>query len=588
MVLETALRVGIVVVLAVVLAFVWYFDGRGRWWELLTDRFVLGVPWGSVVSILLVLLVYLFVQSGIENWQDPAVLPFRSWSYSYVLGMLAAGFTHAGPGHFLGNTLATLVLAPLVEYAWGHYPLSARRTDQPDTGYDHPPPAAPSEADRAAATGKHNTDGDPSNTDGGADGASAGAGESGDSAGLFARPLARAFVIFPLALVALSVVTSVLARGWSLGYSGTVFFLLGVAVVLVPLATVVGMVALTGVNVLFSALQTPILQVTTGTGPPGPPSWAGINVQAHLVGFLLGVLVAFALLRRRDRWPDVGRLALAVVLVVLSRGLWSYATSSGSTYTRWQGIGVIFVLFLAAVIVAMVAVDDRRLFGSVTLRGVVVGGIVAITLLIALSSVPPNIVGMDDDPVPDTGTITVQDYTVTYAEDVPHGRVDFNSSGVIVVSEQRDIWSRVVQPSQLAHSGEATATVGGVGWREVVTVERSGWQVLGNDTVYAVALEHDDRRVEAFQSDPKRADAHIAGHAVTVVAGPGEFRLRITHDNETVGETVVPDTNETLTVDLVSSAAVEELTVTTTDRDGDRRIVVEHGNTRVPVAEAEN
>lgn len=557
MALEMALRAGILLVLGVVFAFVWYLDGRGRWRETLTDRFVLGVPWGSLVSILLVVLVYLFVQSGLENWSDPAVLPFRSWSYSYVLGMLAAGFSHAGPGHLLNNLLATLVLAPLVEYAWGHYP-------HDDTGRRLP--AEPPVADR-------------SEDDAG--------GDAGDSRGRLDRPVARALVWFPLGLVAVSVLTSVFARGFSLGYSGTVFFLLGVAVVLLPLATIVGMVTLTGVTVVFRALQTPVLRVTADAGGPGPPAWAGVNVQAHLVGFLLGVLVAFALLRHRNRRPDVGRLALAVVLVVLVRSLWSYATSSGDVYTRWQGFGVIFVLFLAAVIVAMIAIEDEQLVGSVTLRDVVVGGVVVITVVIALSSVPPNTIGMDEDPVPDTDAISVQDYTVTYAEEVPHGRFDLNDSGVIVVSEQRDLWASVEEPDQLAHSGNATAVVGGVGWRGTVHVERSDWHVVGNDTVYAVALEHDDRRVHPFQSDPRRAEARIAGHALSVVPAPGEFRLRVTYDNETVGERAIPPTNETRTVDLAGSAGLAELTVGVEKRGDHRRLVVEHEDTRVPVAQAE-
>ena len=582
MVLEMALRAGILLVLGVVLAFVWYLDGRGRWRETLTDRFVLGVPWGSLVSTLLVVLVYLFVQSGFENWSDPAVLPFRSWSYSYVLGMLAAGFSHAGPGHLLNNLLATLVLAPLVEYAWGHYPPDDGTGDLPsddqpdDTGVplgddqpddtDHRPPAEPPVADRS--------EGDAG-------------GDAGDSRSRLDRPVARALVWFPLGLVTISVLTSVFARGFSLGYSGTVFFLLGVAVVLLPLATIVGMVTLTGVTVVFRALQTPVLQVTADTGGPGPPAWAGVNVQAHLVGFLLGVLVASALLRRRNRRPDISRLALAVVLVVLVRSLWSYATSSGDVYTRWQALGVIFVLFLAAVIVAMIAIEDEQLVGSVTLRDIVVGGVVVITVVIALSSVPPNSIGMDEDPIPDTDTISVQDYTVTYAEEVPHGRFDLNDSGVIVVSERRDLWASVEEPDQLARSGNATAVVGGVGWRETVHIERSDWHVVGNDTVYAVALEHDDRRVHPFQSDPSQADARIAGHALSVVPAPGKFRLRVTYDNETVGERAIPPTNESRTVALAASAGLEELTVGVEKRDDHRRLVVEHENTRVPVAQAE-
>jgi len=565
MVLETALRAGIILVLGVVLVFVWHLDGRGRWRELLTDRFVLGVPWGSLVSLLLVVSVYLFVQSGVESWSDPAVLPFRSWSYSYVLGMLAAGFSHAGPGHLLNNLLATLVLAPLVEYAWGHYPPGGRGESPSDGPGEE---LQSGDSDRSAT--------EPPAADRPAGGR-----------GFLGRPLVRALVVFPLGLVGVSVVTSVLARGFSLGYSGTVFFLIGVAVVMVPLATIVGMVALTGVTVVFRALETPVLRVTAASGAPGPPSWAGVNVQAHLVGFLLGVLVAFALLRRRDRWPDAGRLALAVVLVVLVRSLWSYATSSGDVYTRWQGVGVIFVLFLAAVIVAMIALKNERIVGPITLRGVVVAGVVAITVVLALASVPPNIIGMDDDPVPDTGAISVQDYTVTYAEDVSHGRFDTNSSGVIVVSEQRDIWSSVVRPDQLAHSGNATATVGGVGWRETVDVTRSGWDVVGNDTVYAVELGHDDRLVQAFQSEPKRADARLAGHALSVVPTADGFSLRVTYENETVGERAIPSANETRAVALDGSGGLEELAVVVEKHDDDRRLVVEHENTRVPVANAE-
>jgi membrane associated rhomboid family serine protease len=592
MVLETTLRAGIVVVLVVVLVFVWHLDGRGRWRETLTDRFLLGVPWGSLVSILLVLFVYLFVQSGLESWGDPAVLPFRSWSYSYVLGLLAAGFSHAGPGHLLNNLLATLVLAPLVEFAWGHRLPGGRGDSGRDTDEE------PSDSDGSLSdsdegspdrSGEESPEtGRPATGAGAADPLGGGAAGNRDNhRGPFERPPVRALVVFPLALVGVSVLTSVFARGFSLGYSGTVFFLLGVAVVMVPLATIVGMVALTGVTVVFRALQTPVLQVTAAPGGPGPPSWAGVNVQAHLVGFLLGVLLAFALLRHRDRWPDTGRLALAFVLVVLVRGLWSYATSSGDVYTRWQGVGVIFVLFLAALVVAMVSVEDERVVGSLTLRGVVVAGVVAITVVLALASVPPNITGMDDDPVPDTAGISVQDYTVTYAEAVPHGRFDIESSGVIVVSEQRDLWSSVAGPDQLAHSGNATATVGGVGWRETVHVARSGWDVVGNDTAYAVDLEHKDRQVRAFQSGPKRADARLAGHALSVVPTADGFGLRVVYENETVGERAIPPANETRTVALDGSGGLEELSVGVEKHDDGRRLVVEHENTRVPVANAE-
>ena len=560
MLFETAQRVGVVVVLAVVLVYVWSLEGRGRWRAVLTDRLVYGVPWGTLITVAGVILVYLFVQSGIESWADPVVTPFRSWSYSYVLGMLAAGFTHAGPDHLVGNVLAALVLTPLVEYAWGHYPVG---NSSPDSGSEHAPPAEPLETDPSAAD------------------------EPGNGRGLLARPATRAVVVFPFTIVGVSLLTSVLARGWSLGYSGTVFFLLGVAVVVLPLATVVGMVALSGVNVLFRALQTPVLRVTASPGPSGPPPWAGVNVQAHLLGFLLGVLVAFVVLRSRDRWPDPGRLALAVVLVVLVRNLWAYSTSSGGTFTRWQGIGVIFALFLAALVVAMVATDNSVTAGPVALRSVVVGGLVVIALILALSSVQPNGVPMDDDPVPEGSAIDIADYTITYAEDTPHGRISTNSSGVIVVSERRSVWTSVVQPDRLAHSGSATATVGGVGWRAVVGVERSGWTVAGNDTVYTVSLEHGDRTVQVFRSEPRRADGLLAGQAFSVVPSADGFQLRITRENETVGKTTLPAANESRTVELDDRATLDELTVVAEEQDDTLRVAVEHGNTSLPVAETE-
>jgi len=218
---------------------------------------------------------------------------------------------------------------------------------------------------------------------------------------------------------------------------------------------------------------------------------------------------------------------------------------------------------------------------------VVVGGVVAVTLLIALLSLPANLAEMDEEPVPGSNSLTIADYTVTYAEGVPHGRASFNDSGVIVVSEQRDIWSSVVRPRQLAHHGSATATVGGIGWREVVDVERTGWRVVGNDSVYTVTLEHDDRRVQAFQSDPKRADARVAGHNLTVVPTSVGFRLRLSRDGAVVDSVVVPAVNKTRTVDVNGSIPGEPLTVATEERDGTRLLVVEYGDTRVPVAETE-
>ncbi len=563
MVFETIQRVGLLFVLAGMLAFVWHYAGRGRWRKVLTDRFVYGVPWGSLITILLVFGFYLFVQSGIESWTDPVVIAFRSWSYEYPLGMLAAGFAHSGPSHLMGNMIGAAVLSPLVEYAWGHYPPAAREqrenATQPsprESDYAYPPPGElPPVADETQSA----------------------------SGGFFSRPLVRAVIIFPVAVIIISILTSFFARGWSLGYSGTVFFFLGFAAVKLPLATIVGVVVMSGVNVLFSAFQNPIFTTGLSTGAPSPPSWAGVNVQAHILGFLLGVVFALELSRRREQWPRVGYLALAVIAVALAQQLWSLSGGGGSTFVRYQALGVIFVFFLSVLVISMVSIENETVYRRLTIRGLLGGGLVLIILVVALSSVPPNLPGMAENPVPEGDGIEIKDYSITYAENTPHGRVAGNSSGVIVVSEEREIWASVISRNRLAFDGERSVTVGGVGWRETVDVERHEWDVAGNETVYAVTLDHEES-VHAFDSPSKQAGGSLAEHTFSIRSTPDGFMLDVRVGNETVGETVVPDRNETATVELSDPASLSELTVRNSERDGTEELFVASDETRVLVA----
>ena len=572
MVFEALQRISLILVGAVVLGVVWRYAGRGRWREALTDRFVYGVPWGSLITILLVVGFYLFAQSGLESWSDPVVIAFRSWSYDYLFGMLAAGFAHSGPSHLMGNMVGAAVLSPLVEYAWGHYPPSAREqrenadhttqresefaATQREPEYAYPPPGElPPVVDEPQST----------------------------SGGFFSRPLVRALIVFPVAVIIISILTSFFARGWSLGYSGTVFFFLGFAAVKLPLATVVGVVVMSGVNVLFSAFQTPIVTAGLSTGAPSPPSWAGVNVQAHILGFLLGVVLAFELSRRREEWPRVGYLALAVVTVALAQQLWSISGSGGGTFVRYQALGVVFVFFLSLLVISMVSIENETVYGRLTVRGLIGGGIVLIIIVVAMSSVQFNLPGMADDPVPEGGVVEIEDYSITYTDSAPHGRVSGNSSGVIVVSEEREIWAQAVSRNRLAFDGEGSVTVGGLGWRETVDVERHAWNVAGNETVYAVSLEHDER-VHAFDSPSKEAGGSLVGHTFSLRSTPDGFTVEVRVDNERVGETAVPDRNETTTVALSDPASVSELTVTTRERDGTDELFVESEGTRVLVA----
>lgn len=607
-------RLGIVTALLVAVGYVWLLAGRGQWYDRLSDRFVYGVPWGTLVSIVGVSSFYLFAQSGFAYWNAPVTLPFRSWSYFSPIGLLVSGFAHAGPGHLTGNMIGTLVLAPLVEYAWGHYPPGEDTSE-----YEYPPPGDHDERPQSAPT--------PDSWQ--------------------ARPWVRALVLFPLGVVLVSVLTSVFAFGWSLGFSGTVYAFGGFAVVYFPVAAVIAMVGFTGTAVVVNSLLTPVLRATAEAGS-GPPGWWGINVQAHLLGFLIGVVLALLLLYRRNETRQPGAVFFATLLFGLSRGLYIFTYSpENDVFLQLRGVGLIFVVGLAILVTAAVAADsplpDRvpdvarpptnRLFAVVWLSGAAVLvwsvwtgtvgrgtipifgiGAVPVLLLLALypffpadspsrigtqlsrrdlflfalaftigivllPSIFTNYVRMSEDPVPDSETITIEGYEITYAEDTRHGRLGTNESGLIVVNQKRDIWISAVDKSDLADSGEATVPVGGTGWRETVTATRHGWDVVGNDSAYAVDISHDET-IRVFRSPAAAARATIANKTIAVEPVADQFRLNVTRGEDVLGNVEIPETGET--------ARVGALEFETETVDGTLSVFAAQNGTRVLIAEQED
>lgn len=604
-------RFGVLLAITVAFGYIWLLAGRGAWYRVLSERFLYGVPWGTVVSIVGVVGFYLVAQSGFSHWGSPVTLPFRSWSYFYPEAMLVSGFAHASPGHLTGNMIGTLVLAPIVEYGWSHYP-----PREPEQSYKFPPPGSvhPGDSPVKEANGR-----------------------------LVDTPWVRALVIFPAIVFAISLLTSVLALGWSLGFSGTVFAFGGFAVVYFPLAAVVAMVAFTSTSILFNTLQQPVLRATADTGAPGPPSWWAVNVQAHMLGFLIGVVLAIALLqyraeRRRPEW-----VFFAALIFTLTRQLFAFTTSGGEDiYLQLRGIGLIFILALIVLITATVAADDHPLpnpfttpdwlptnrllsvlwVGSVVglgwlLWATIVGGgnftplalafgpllfvlfvlpafrkasrvprrnllmvaLVAVIVVVAIPSIAGNSIGMSDDPVPPGETVAIEDYEITYAEDVEHGRVSTTDSGVVVVSEKRQIWSTVLDTDELEHDGEGTVTVGGFGWREVVTATRTGWDVTGGGAAYVVDLEHDGERTRAFHSKQAEARAQVSGMSIAVKPVADEFLLNVTRDGDQVDSVEIPPAGE--------NATVAELEFSTEEVDGTRSVFAESDGTRVLIAQRE-
>lgn len=503
----------------------------------LRRRFVLGVPWGTVLVVLSLVAVYLFVQGGWRYPDDPLVYAFPGWSYFYPLGMVASSFTHGSADHLTNNLLATIVVAPVAEYVWGHYPK--------DGGAIRPGSA-------------------------------------------LARPAGR-IAAFVLAIVAVGVVESLFVPGPVIGFSGVSFAIGAFVVVTAPVAAIFALVGQQVVRLTYEALRAPVFEATAQS-IFWTPGWAGISVQGHAMGVLLGVLLGIALLRRRRTRPEPWTVWFAVLVFAASKSLWAIYWQRGqSTYVLYRGLGLAVVVLLATIAAVAVVESDRvpseRLGISWGRAGV--GLLVGCVLLIALVAVPYNAILLSESDMPDDGVV-VGDYVVSYDENVTDryvagtavpglaDRVSVRTGGVIVASAEREAWFRVTAPDQLAHDGAANVTVGGLGWRETVVVDRTNWNVHGGDVVYRVTVRRPGGQPEpVYASDPVATRAVVDGRAVRLEADADGFAVAVTREAVGVARTRVPNPGESTTV-----AGVEVV------RRGDR-LYVERAETRVHVATRE-
>jgi len=515
---DLLLRVAVVAALVFSLTAAFLFDQPSAFGAQLRQRFVLGLPWGTLLSAGFVLAVYLFLQGGWARWNAPVTLPFRAWSYFYPLGMLSAAFSHNGPGHLVGNLVGTLTLAPLAEYAWGHF--TRDRGSQSFSSWR-------------------------------------------------TNPYVRAFVIFPAVVLVVGLLTSFFAIGPIIGFSGVVFAFAGAALVNYPLGTVIALAGGGALRLVYNALQTPIL---TRSARPAyiSPWWADIAIQGHALGLLIGVLVGLVVVRARRRAdrPSARRLWLGTLLFATEQSLWAvYWFRGGETYVLYRAAGVVLVALLALVVVSAVVARDDELFrwelagdsGVVRNWQVAVFVLLLSTAAIAGPAVPANLYTATSGDLPGD-ELTVRDYEVTYAENVENGLVAavdieafgettaVNTSGVIVRSEQRGIWSTAVPKGRLAFDGQVAVRLGGVGWRETVYAQRDGWNVLGNRTAYRVALGNTDSARVVYTSDPVTAGPILAGRNVTVVPNESQYYLRVTEGNNSLSAGL-PAKNESVTVD---------------------------------------
>lgn len=489
-----------------------------RWLSLLRERLIGGVPWGTLLVTGLLVGIYYGVQGGFEDPTNPVVLPFRAWSYFDPFGMLLAGFSHANYNHLTSNLISTLIFGSLAEYWWGHY--TERRTE---TLWET----------------------------------------------LWTHPVVRAVVIFPTATILVGIAGTVAALGPIVGFSTVVFAFAGFSLVRYPIVVVLASVGQGVISRLFDAVRLP-QQVAIAEASYSTPWFASIAVQGHAIGLLLGVLVGLALLRLRDESPPPGlHVWTGVLLFTVSRSLWAiYWYRGNEVYVLYRAIGLTLVFVLVTIVTYSIVARAEPLFrsravpepetiseslSSITYRDVGLLFLVCGTALVVGPAITVNLTTADDTALPGE-TIETNGYEVTYAENVPDGQISaipvegfgettqLNTSGVIVRNAERHIWSTAVPTGQLASQGSTTVQLGGLGWRESVTVDRTGWSMVGGETAYKISLSHQNETTDVFSSGRATAEPVVARHRISInvtdgvfllAADPGEF-----NSSETVTESI--------------------------------------------------
>jgi hypothetical protein len=146
---------------------------------------------------------------------------------------------------------------------------------------------------------------------------------------------------------------------------------------------------------LFQAIVTPVVRGTVSTGPPSPPTWANIGFQAHLLGFLVGVLLGVGLLWSRRREVKTVTVFAAIIIFGLGTSLWLIALPLGDdVFSLYRGAGAIFILLLTSLVTVAATGSDRTIPRSIGILWIVLlalpFALFTLTLLAVLAGVVPD------------------------------------------------------------------------------------------------------------------------------------------------------------------------------------------------------
>jgi len=447
------------------------------------ERLVYGLPLGTLVIVSVNLAFFAFAQRAYAGG-NLLIVPYISWSYGYPLGFLTAPIGHANVSHITGNLVSTLVFAPVAEYVIGH---------------------------------KNSR-----------------------------RPLLRALVGVPLAWYAVGVFVSVFSLGPSIGFSGVLFFFFGFVVVFYPVVSVGLLVVSEVFRTVIGALRSPVTVQSTVESVTTTPPWANIAVDAHLLGFLLGVGLAVLLARRRGADVDGYRVGAAILLLGVAQGLHLIWLSQDSSYVLYRGIGVTVVALLALMAGFGVTVESSAppLLGldELPLRRAASVGFLAVPIVIFC--VVGFVTGLGAVSTTDEAEkVDVGDYTVLYGENLQNQRVvsipfiditpaNFTSSGAFVKSEERGAWRQVASARSLRSNPNRTFLVGGLTWDEEVRLERVGMTSTTGEEAYTVFVTAENVSRPVFYSSPADTGVTFDGWRVRLNVTDGVRTVSMVRDDE--------------------------------------------------------
>lgn len=455
----------------VLVAVVGYWTRPGVLHELLSlsrERLVYGLPLGTLVILGVNILFFAFAQRAYTGTGEILVVPYISWSYGYPLGFLTSPIGHANLSHITGNLVAVAVFAPVAEYVIGH------RNSR--------------------------------------------------------RPLLRALVGVPLVWYAVGVFVSLFTLGPVIGFSGVLFFLFGFVVVFYPVVSVGLLVVSNVLRTVVSALISPVSVSSSVETVTTTPPWANIAVDAHALGFLLGIGLAVLLARRRGTDIDGYRVGAAVLLVGIAQGLHLIWLSQGTSYVLYRGLGAAAVAALSVMAGFGVYVESSAppLAGmeELPLRRAASVGFLAVPVVIFC--VVGFVAGLGTvSTVDDVEKVEVGDYSVWYGESVENQRVvsipfiditpaNFTSSGAFVTSEERGAWRQVVSTRSLRSNSNTTFLVGSLTWDERVRLERVGMTSTMGNSAYTVFVTAENESRAVFNSSPAPTGVKVEGWRISL------------------------------------------------------------------------